>query len=172
MPTVLDLPRHAWANHPHFPQQVLLLGSHRQFRSLGQKLVDRAREGGDAVGILTVFDWWKSAMSNHERYEEHKLYPYLRHRFGISTGSMEEGHDALHVCDAAVRAAGEHGGVASGELVLALQDHQAELLDHLDHEEQVVIPGMVAVEPREFAEYSGHGLRWLIDNHAPVRQAS
>lgn len=158
----LTLPRAAWADHPRFPTQVLLLGSHENFRHVSRVLCDRAAAGGDRAGIVEVFGWWKAGMRSHERYEEGKLYPYLVHRFGISIAAMEVGHDELAVEDQRVRAAVDSDPLA---LAAALQRHDEVLLAHLDLEERTVIPALLALEPHEFQEYCDHGLSWLTARH-------
>jgi len=79
----LKLPRSSWTTHPNYPQQVLLLGSHRSFRATSRWLVAQARQGGHRSPTLASFSWWKSAMAGHEHYEEGKLYPFLEHRWGV-----------------------------------------------------------------------------------------
>lgn len=158
----LGLPRHAWLDHPNFPHNVLLLGSHDNFRALSATLLRRAEAGGDADGILAVFHYWKSAMRSHEAYEERKLYPYLEHRFGVAPASMEAGHEELAVEDRRVR---EAVGKPADVLGAAMRRHHEALLDHLDHEESVVIPALLALSREAFDELRHHDLRWLLEHH-------
>ena len=162
MVAVLDLPRDAWADHPNYPHNLLLVRSHASFRELSSTLLRRAEAGGDPVGIVAVFAMWKSAMRGHERYEEGKLYPYLAHRWGIDPGSMSAGHTELHVEDQRVRAAVDTGQDA---FVAALRRHHEVLLDHLAHEEAVVIPALLSLSREEFDSYLHHDLRWLRAQH-------
>lgn len=162
--SVLSLPREQWADHPRYPQQVLLLGSHRQFRHLSRVLTQRAENGGDTTAIRWLFEQWKQMMTHgHERYEEHKLYPYLEARWGISCSDLREGHADLHACDAAVREAlAASGSDASPALAEALRAHDAVLNAHLDLEEAVVIPALLALAPEEFETYSRSDIRTLL----------
>lgn len=41
------LSRAEWRDHPHFPSQVLLLGSHANFRRINRYLVDEVRGSAD-----------------------------------------------------------------------------------------------------------------------------
>lgn len=160
---VLDLPRDAWADHPRYPRQVLLLGSHESFRRTSASLVRRAESGGDAAAIGWVFDYWKSAMSGHERYEEHKLYPYLEARWGLSCDPLRAGHHQLAALDAAVRAAVDAcDGPATPALHTALATHDAALSAHLDVEEELIIPALLALSPDEFETYYHSNIHTLL----------
>ena len=160
-PAALSLPREDWPGHPHFPHQTLLLHSHESFRRTGALLLRRARDGGDAPGIGKVFRAWKSAMRSHEAYEEFKLYPYLERRWGLSMHAAERGHRALGDADAAVREA-LASGPASPALCDALDRHQEVLLAHLELEEQLVIPALLALTPDEFEQYTTWDIRSLL----------
>jgi len=160
---VLRLPRDAWSDHPHFPAHALLLGSHDNFRRISRTLVERAQRGGDARAIGWMFRYWKSAMGSHEAYEEKKLYPFLQARWGISTEIAEEGHHKLHELERVVLqevAASEDG--ASQKLFEALMIHDAVLIEHLELEEQMVIPALLALTPEEFGEYYHHDIHTLL----------
>jgi hypothetical protein len=152
----LDLPRSAWPDHPSYPEQVLLLRSHQGFRAQSRSLIERADAGGRRPGIVASFSWWKAAMHSHEGYEESKLYPFLEHRWGLDCDGLTAGHRALAVADAAVRATDDAG------LAQALEAHHAVLMDHLDAEERLVIPALLALDRQEFEDYCDHGLRWLL----------
>ena len=158
----LDLPRSAWTDHPHYPGNVLLLGSHENFRHVSATLLSRAEKGGDARGILAVFRAWKAAMHSHEKYEEYKLYPYLAHRFGVDPASMEQGHQELAVEDQRVRDAVDKPADVFAAL---LRRHHEALLEHLEHEENLVIPALLALTPKAFEEYRTHDLAWLLAHH-------
>ncbi len=160
MVAALSLPRDAWATHPKFPEQVLLLGSHASFRATSRRLIERADRGASRANVLATFSMWKYAMGGHEHYEEHKLYPFLEHRWGLQTLGLSEGHEALARADQVVRA-------AEGEaLVAALEAHHAILMEHLDIEECTVIPALLALSEEEFRLYSESSL-WRILEETP-----
>lgn len=104
-------------------------------------------------------------MRSHERYEEHKLYPFLERRWPASgTDFMDcrRGHERLHEKHAAVLAAfqemrdPDHDAprdAARAELVRALSDHLATLSDHLRLEEDAVIPLLLELDREEFDAY-------------------
>lgn len=158
--SALTLPRHAWADHPHYPDQVLLLGSHRSFRQFSRMLIDRTESGGEPKAIGYAFSYWKSSMGNHEHYEEHKLYPYLEARWGISCDDLREGHHALAAVEEAVHAAVTED--SRDGLLTALREHDTVLSAHLDREEEVVIPALLALTPEEFDTYYHSSIHRLL----------
>ncbi|MFT4978666.1 MAG: hypothetical protein ACI8S6_004576 [Myxococcota bacterium] len=158
--SVLSLPREQWADHPRYPDQVLLLGSHRNFRHISRVLARRARDGGDVAGIGWTFSAWKGAMGGHEHYEESKLYPYLEARWGLSCEPLREGHHHLTEHEAAVRAALRASDGAA--LADALAAHDETLNEHLDLEESIVIPALLALTPDEFEAYYHSSIHTLL----------
>lgn len=167
LPAALSLSPSQWPSHPHFPAQTLLLRSHESFRRTSQTLVQRAQAGRDAQAIGWVFGAWKSAMKNHEAYEEYKLYPYLEMRWGLDMDPAEQGHHALGLLDAQVRQAVKPGD-ATPALTAALTQHHDALLAHLDLEERLVIPALLALTPQEFERYSRSTLSMLLRDPHPT----
>lgn len=147
----LRLPRDRWEAHPNYPRQVLLLGSHDAFRQVSRVLIERAEGSGDVAGIAWVFEYWKGGMSGHEHYEEGKLYPYLEARWGLSCDALRDGHEALGALDERVRRAVEADDREA--LKAALRAHDRVLNEHLDAEEGLVIPALLALAPAEFDAY-------------------
>ena len=167
--------RERWAEHPRFPGQALLLGSHENFRRLSRALVAASpRSGGRGLGELAgtsldmrrnLFDRWQWAMRSHEHYEENKLYPFLRHRFGVQTAELEAGHRALHAIEHDLRGAVDDRDEVSWAISMARYD--VVLHEHLRDEEDLVIPCLLALEPREFsAYYNGSVSRLLLETPA------
>ena len=151
----LSLSRSSWESHENYPQHVLLLGSHRSFRDLSSRLVQRALDGA-VPSVLLPTSWWKAGMRSHEGYEEHKLYPYLQHRWGLDCTHLSEGHEALAACDADVRNA------TGAAFAAALENHHAVLNEHLDDEEELVLPALLALTRSEFLDYCDNPLSWLL----------
>lgn len=148
--------REAWRAHERFPEQTRLLRSHEGFRAVSRELLRRV-EGmpHDPVPALAplegTFEMWMAAMRSHERYEEGKLYPYLARRYDTTMQCLVVQHEALHRAVADVRSAFEEG---HAPLVAdALRAHRRLLVRHLDEEEEVVIPMLLELSPREFAAY-------------------
>lgn len=151
--TLPKIPRAEWTAHPRFKSQALLLGSHANFRRISHHLVARAEAGHSADHDRVLFEQWKRAMGGHEAYEERKLYPFLTRRWGISCATAEAGHSMLGLLDIGVRAAFASGkGVAK-----AMRAHHDALMAHLDYEEEMVIPLLLALEPAEFEAYARAG---------------
>lgn len=152
------LPRERWAEHPRFPSQVLLLGSHQNFRRISKALV--SGEPASLEARQRLFRQWQSAMRSHEHYEEEKLYPFLRHRFGVITSGLEHGHAALHEIERELGAAYDERDESSWARTMARYD--VVLHEHLRDEEDIVIPCLLALEPREFSAYYHGSLATLL----------
>lgn len=162
------IPRSQWSSHRNYPDQLLLLGSHRNFRSISQRLIEAADEGVDARRIAWVFERWLMGMHSHEGYEERKLYPYLEARHGAALAHLREGHAQLRAAQVRVWAAlgrslgleVEGEGVVEPEetvegetLAAALRVHDGILDAHLEAEEDAVIPLLLEMEGAEFERY-------------------
>ena len=112
------------------PDQVLLLGSHDNFRHLNAHLVEQAQQLPQPLRLQQLYRRWISAMQNHEYYEEHKLYPYLARRWDVSFDAAQRGHHMLHKKQAnilnAFRGIQEnHDKQAAREtLITALKEHE------------------------------------------------
>ncbi len=146
--------REHWESHKNYPKQVLLLGSHENFRRISGVLVERAQEFGYGAGIESLYRRWKSAMGGHEYYEERKLYPYLAKRWGVSFDDAEAGHEALRVRDRDVQAAFLDPSSPTA-LVDALVGHHDVLIEHLRYEEDLVIPLLLQLSEDEFRRTFG-----------------
>lgn len=159
-PNPPTLPREAWANHPRFPNQTLLLGSHRNFREVSQILIHANRAGEPRETLELLYQRWIGAMRGHEAYEEDKLYPYLSRRWNLSFEAAEAGHEALHAAHDEVLEAfalRDRGGVQT-----ALERHHAVLEAHLELEEDLVIPALLGLSPDEFDTYYHSDLSSLL----------
>ncbi len=146
--------REHWESHENYPAQVLLLGSHENFRQISRILVDRVREFGYTAGIESLYRRWKSAMRGHEAYEENKLYPYLAKRWGVSFDDAEAGHEALRVRDRDVLSAFVDPA-SPAALLDALREHDEVLVEHLRYEEDLVIPLLLELPGDEFRRVFG-----------------
>lgn len=99
-------------------------------------------------------------MKNHERYEERKLYPYLRALFGVSTAELERNHEELGRADKQVHAAFREGD--SLRASHALKQHDEILVPHLAREEDLVIPLLLSMTPQKFRHYSNGNIVTLL----------
>ena len=162
METTPRIARHEWNRHPNYPSQVLLLGSHENFRSVNQWLIDRAMAGHPKPPLLELFQRWIGGMRSHEAYEEIKRYPYLARRFGVDFGSSKQGHEALHDAYDEVITAFDADGDDRLRLIGALANHQTILKAHLELEEDAVIPLLLELEPSEFHHYSHSSIQTLL----------
>lgn len=165
--SVPTLARARWSTHARYPEQVLLLGSHANFRRISRTLVDAAERGDELQLIASLYLRWIAAMRSHEGYEEHKLYPYLGRRFGLDLSPAEAGHAQLHdrhdeVVAAMVALAEARASTADRALAGALSAHDEILTTHLELEEDMVIPCLLALEPEEFRAYTTRPIEVLL----------
>ncbi|MEM6994664.1 MAG: hemerythrin domain-containing protein [Myxococcota bacterium] len=170
LPSLPVVPRDEWEQHPHFRTQTLLLGSHDGFREVSQHLIAAARGDTSDTLIGAIYFRWVSGMRSHEAYEEHKLYPYLAHRWGADFSAAEAGHHALHEADREVRRALLHvvepGSPDREVLADALVAHDQALVPHLRLEEDLVIPLLLELSPREFSRLTSLPIEALIPDDA------
>ena len=146
----VPIARERWAEHPRFASQALLLGSHENFRRISRMLADV--DGEDSLEARQrLFDRRQWSMRSHEHYEEGKLYPFLRKRFGVKTGQLEAGHERLHAIEIELRATAAERDEPTWARVM--QNYDRVLDAHLRDEEELVIPCLLALEPSEFRAY-------------------
>jgi Hemerythrin HHE cation binding domain len=160
-------PRRAWVDHPNYPAQVLLLGSHDGFRRLSRYLVGMAAErprGWRAKAEL-LYRYWHQGMRGHEGYEEYKLYPYLARRHGTSMASLKDDHEEMHALRDQVYAAFEGG--TDDALQDSLARYDALLVAHLAREEATVIPLLLDLPSREFERYTRSSIDELLASMPP-----
>jgi len=152
------LPRDEWSSHPNYPDQVLLLGSHNNFRRFSKHLVGLAAQVGRSGEVSVLFEQWMGAMRGHEAYEERKLYPFLQQRWGVSFEHARAGHKLLHSLEHRVVSRFEEFDAqrVNEKLLQALSDYDRILNEHLDHEEELVIPLLLALSPEEFRAFTTH----------------
>lgn len=170
LPATPRFDRDAWTRHPHFPDQLLLLGSHASFVRISDSLIARARRlaaeptAAWRDDTLYLFSWWQAGMKSHERYEEHKLYPYLSNRYCVSLADLVAEHAELDERRPAVQAA--IAGASAASIRAALSGFGETLVRHLRAEEDVVIPMLLDLDAGEFRRYLGAGANELFDEPA------
>ena len=162
-----DLPRSLWQSHQNFPGHALLLGSHDNFRNISTHLVNESMRAWSTAPTLPpradlpqLFKRWKRAMKNHEGYEEAKLYPYLNAKYGVSMSILELHHKNLGLAEDRVNRAERDADAL--KFAHALKKHDQILVPHLAQEEEMVIPLLLALTPREFERYSNGNIRGLL----------
>ena len=161
--TFRSIPRQEWSSHPNYPNNLLLLGSHQNFLAINRRLVEqvqRQAEGSDLSWFARTYSSWIRAMRSHEAYEEHKLYPYLQARWGVSMAPAQAGHETLHEAHARVMSAFDtHDSV---EAAAALLRHEEVLAEHLELEEQLVIPMLLELPRDEFLKFTHRSIHLLL----------
>lgn len=170
---VRSIPRSEWSTHPNYPGNLLLLGSHENFREINRRMVvqlEGLEPGSDLSWLGRRYDLWIQAMRSHEAYEEQKLYPYLQARWGVPFDDARAGHEALHDVDVRVRAAFRAHDVT--EAADALRRHEEVLLAHLQLEEDLVIPLLLELPRAEFVRFTHTSIRVLLRELASVPSSS
>jgi hypothetical protein len=99
-------------------------------------------------------------MKSHEGYEESKLYPYLHARYGVSMAILELHHQQLGLADERVHAAFRAGHAL--QFAHALKKHDEILVPHLAQEEDMVIPLLLTLTPREFERFTHENIATLL----------
>jgi len=165
--TAPRIPRDLWADHPNWPEHVLLLGSHDNFRRFSLSLIQGLRDGRKPEQLEWRYKAWIRAMRSHEAYEERKLYPYLERRFGVSFEPAREGHGEMHEADEVIRTAFNALRAGATEdtplLERALEAHHSILIAHLQLEEDMVIPLLLEMDRDEFTVFLNSSIRRLLE---------
>ncbi len=99
-------------------------------------------------------------MKNHEGYEEGKLYPFLEAKYGVSMAVLELQHQGLGLAEDRVYKAVRDGDAL--QFAHALKKHDEVLVSHLAQEEDMVIPLLLSLEPKEFRRYSNRHILELL----------
>lgn len=172
--SAFHLPRSEWPSHPNYPQQVLLMGAHQNFREISLHVVTLVKEQR-APRAKRLFSSWMMAMRGHEHYEESKLFKYLSQRYGLSMSALEEGHEELHekeawVNDGFAACAREDSQEHRDALVEALLAYRDVLWAHLKLEEDTVIPLLLAMTPEEFQRYYNGDIQSLLEELEAMKE--
>lgn len=152
-----QLPRAQWESHPNFPRQTLLLGSHINFRRISRYIIDHV-SASTVSELRRLYRRWMMAMRGHEAYEERKLYPFLERRWGLSFADALEGHEELHRREERVFAGfdgclRDPSAANLAQLRVILTAYDKTLHEHLELEEDLVIPALLALSRAEFDVY-------------------
>jgi 8-oxo-dGTP pyrophosphatase MutT (NUDIX family) len=157
---VLRLANHTrWKKHPNAAGPAsTLLAIHDQFRagsSRLQLLVEREAEV-DLAWVARAFMPLAQTLHHHHHAEEEMLFPLVHRRTGTAPEMLVSDHEALTSAIEAVEASLSAG--ANKEHAKAAVAHFDEVLvAHLDREESLVIPVLLAMTPDEaWALIHGH----------------
>lgn len=131
---------------------------------MSKDLIEMARErsGNWRPSAASRFRMWHTSMGSHEAYEEGKLYPFLARRYGTTMAQLAQDHHDLHALrDGVTRAL--MNPVGSDDAVLsALKQYDAALGEHLEREEEIVIPLLLELSPKEFERYYHSSITQLL----------
>ncbi|MFJ9381501.1 hemerythrin domain-containing protein [Streptomyces sp. NPDC101455] len=156
------------AERPYTHEMIVV---HRVFRRESAYLprLVRAVPDGDTARAAKVADHLReyvAGLHSHHSVEDELIWPHLRTRAADERliARVEEQHQRIDVSLTVVAewtAAWERtaDGIAGEELALALEQHRTVLLEHLDAEEQLVLP--LVAEHLTVAEWDLVGRRGL-----------
>ncbi len=124
-----------WTRHPNIGGPAwMLLGIHDQFRRAAEYLL--TLEHGEQ--IARAFAPLGRALHHHHHAEELMLFPFVEQSTGIAPRRLVSDHEELTAAITAVEASYTKEAVARFERVLR---------EHLDREELLVVPVLLAVPP-------------------------
>lgn len=153
---------------PHTHEMVVV---HRVFRresALLPRLVRAVPDGATAraAAVGTHLTEYLTGLHHHHTVEDETIWPLLRERaVGVElVARMEEQHARIDrgleaVTDRASAWQRTAGSAAAEQLARALDDHRAVLLEHLDDEEQLLLP--LVASHLTVAEWDAVGRRGL-----------
>ncbi|MBX3185825.1 MAG: hemerythrin domain-containing protein [Labilithrix sp.] len=140
--------RAVWRTHPNASGPGgTLLAIHDQFRVAAERLVVMVARDEEPGWIARAFLPLAQTLHHHHHAEEAMLFPMVHRRTGVAPERLVTDHEAL---TAAIDAVGR--SLASGSrdvLRSALASFDAILVAHLDREEALVMPVLLALEPAE-----------------------
>ncbi len=142
--------RQAWTRHPNAGgPAAMLLGIHDQFRVACERLRFLAAEPARADGgwLARSFEPLARTLHHHHQAEEALLFPFVA-RAGAAPARLVGDHGELTRAIAAVEAS-LAGGADLGPARAALETFEHVLVTHLDREERLVVPLLLALSPAE-----------------------
>jgi 8-oxo-dGTP pyrophosphatase MutT (NUDIX family) len=144
--------RAAWSRHPNFAggPASTLVAIHDEFRAASKRLIDRTgREPEGALAQLAgAFMPLAQTLRHHHHAEEAMLFPMVEGRTGTAPAHLVAEHEALTRAIAAVEAS-LSAGASRAHAKAAVAAFDEVLVTHLDREESLVIPVLLAMAPTE-----------------------
>jgi hypothetical protein len=141
-----------WRAHPNFsgPASTLLI-IHHQFRVASERLLLFLEREGDALPNLgfvgRAFAPLATTLHHHHHAEEQMLFPMIAKRTGTPPSRLESDHQELTRSIEAVEKAlvGSDNEIA----MAAARAFDVILREHLDREEELVVPVLLEMKPDE-----------------------
>ena len=141
--------RAAWERHPNIGGPAsTLLGIHDQFRAASRRIAFLiGREAPDVGWLRQAFRPLAITLHHHHHAEEEMLFPMVLRRTGTAPERLVQDHQVLTDAIAAVEAALSGGDTLRSRAAIASFDEI--LVEHLDREEALVVPVLLAMTARE-----------------------
>lgn len=122
----------------------MLLGIHDRFREASAFLLEQR----DLAAIARVFLPLAGTLHHHHHAEEAMLFPVVEKHTGVAPAQLQTDHDeitdAIDGLEAALRA--RHPVATLAPLIRRFHDV---LIAHLDREEELVVPVLLALTPHQ-----------------------
>jgi hemerythrin-like domain-containing protein len=166
-------PRNARTDRPDTGQMVIIHRAFRRESALLASLIAQVPDGDTARARVLAdhFRWYRLGLHNHHHGEDELVWPLLLARVDLEADivlRMEAQHErvASTLARAGTALAAWEASAAEparDDLVAALTDHRAVLLEHLDDEESALLP--LAARHLSVAEWAAQGEHFL--QHTP-----
>ncbi len=151
-----DAERAAWRENPNVAGPAsMLLYIHDHFRAAGSRLRSLVTAGADFATVAREFRPLAEVLHLHHHAEEATLFPAVLRATGVAPEQLVLDHAELTRAIAAVEASltSTASPAAIAEAVTTFDDV---LTAHLEREEQLVVPVLLAMTPAE-AHHMMHG---------------
>ena len=146
-----DADHATWRAHPSFSGPAsTLLHIHHQFRVAAERLRFLAnREAApDLSWLLRAFGPLAETLHHHHHAEEAMLFPLVERQTGVLPEKLIDDHgDLTAAIEEVGTSLGEGRDVERALTAISRFDHV--LTTHLDREERLVVPVLLALSPRE-----------------------
>ncbi len=135
----------AWRAHPNASGPAyMLLGIHDQFRKASAYLVEQR----ELHAIAHVFLPLARTLHHHHHAEEAMLFPLVEKRTGVAPERLQSDHEELTDAIDAVEA-GVMARLGTEAIVPLIQRFHTVLVEHLDREEDLVVPVLLELTPQQ-----------------------
>jgi hemerythrin-like domain-containing protein len=144
-----DADRATWREHPNVGGPAsMLLYIHDQFRAASERLRSLVAAGAEAATLARHFRPLAEVLHHHHHAEEVMLFPAVLRSTGVAPQRLVEDHveltRAIEALEASLTNTTPRGAIES-----AVATFDDVLVAHLEREEQLVVPVLLAMTPAE-----------------------
>lgn len=141
--------RTTWRKHPNAPGPAsMLLYIHDHFRTASARLRSQAAKGAGVSVLARDFAPLAEVLHHHHHAEEMMLFPAIARATGVAPARLVEDHaELMRAIDEVTASFTDSGARTRIEAAAATFDEI--LRAHLDREEELVVPVLLAMTPGE-----------------------